>query len=61
MVDLICLCQAYKQHEITKVKQISSNDNLADAMTKAKLCQALKILIDINKLDLKVNKQVEQD
>ena len=55
MVDLICLCQAYKRREITKVKWISSNNNLADAMTKAKPCQALKILIDMNKLDLKVN------
>ena len=54
MVDLICLRQAYKRHEITKVKWISSRDNLADAMTKAKPCQALKTLIDTNKLDLKV-------
>jgi hypothetical protein len=37
MVDLICLYQAYKRREITKVKWISGNDNLADAMTKAKL------------------------
>ena len=54
MVDLMCLCQAYKQHEITEVKWISSRNNLADAMTKAKLCQALKTLINTNKLDLKV-------
>jgi hypothetical protein len=55
MVDLIYLRQAYKQCEITKVKWISGNNNLADAITKAKPCQALKTLIDINKLDLKVN------
>jgi len=30
-------------------------------MTKAKPCQALKILIDTNKLDLKVNEWVERD
>ena len=52
----MCLCQAYKRHEITKVKWISSRDNLADAITKAKLCQAFKNLIDTNKLNLKVNK-----
>ena len=61
MVDLMCLRQAYKRREITKVKQISGNDNLADAITKARPCQALKILIDTNKLDLKVNEWVERD
>jgi hypothetical protein len=55
----MCLCQAYKQCEITKVKWISSNDNPVDAMTKAKPYQALKTLINTNKLDLKVNKWVE--
>jgi hypothetical protein len=57
----MCLRQAYKRHEITKVKWISGNDNLADAMTKAKPCQALKTLINTNKLDLKVNEWVERD
>ena len=59
MVNLIYLRQAYKQCKITKVKQISGNNNLADAITKAKPCQALKTLINTNKLDLKVNEQVE--
>ena len=59
MVDLMCLRQAYKRREITKVKWISGNDNPVDAMTKAKPCQALKTLININKLDLKVNEWVE--
>ena len=36
MVDLMCLRQAYERREITEVKWISSEDNLADAMTKAK-------------------------
>jgi len=36
MVNLICLHQAYKRREITEVKWISSGDNLADAITKAK-------------------------
>jgi hypothetical protein len=61
MVDLMCLHQAYKRHEITKVKWISGNDNPVDAMTKAKPYQALKTLINTNKLDLKVNKWVERD
>ena len=38
MVDLMCLRQAYEQREITEVKWINSEDNLVDAMTKAKPC-----------------------
>jgi hypothetical protein len=54
IIDLIYLRQAYKRREITEVKWISSEDNLVDIITKAKLCQALKTLINKNKLDLKV-------
>ena len=36
MVNLMCLYQAYKRREITKVKWISSGDNPVDAITKAK-------------------------
>ena len=61
IVDLIYLHQAYKQREITKVKWINSEDNPADAITKAKPCQALKTLIDTNKLNLKVIEWVERD
>ena len=61
MVDLMCLCQAYKQHEIIKVKWIRSEDNPVDTITKAKLYQALKTLINTNKLNLRVTEWVEQD
>ena len=61
MVDLICLYQAYKWREITKVKWINSRNNSAYAMTKARPCQAFKTLIDINKLNLQVTKWVKQD
>jgi hypothetical protein len=61
MVNLMCLHQAYERREITEVKWINGRDNLVDAMTKAKPCQALKILIDTNKLNLKVTEWVEQD
>ena len=60
-MDLMCLRQAYERREIIEVKWIKSRNNPADAMTKAKPCQALKILIDINKLDLKVNEWIERD
>jgi hypothetical protein len=59
IVDLICLYQAYKRHEITKVKWIDGGDNLVDAMTKVKPYQAFKFLINTNKLNLKVTEWVE--
>ena len=61
MVDLIYLRQAYERHKITEVKWISSGDNLADTITKVKPCQALKTLINTNKLNLKVTEWVERD
>ena len=61
MVDLMCLCQAYERREITEVKWISGGNNPVDAMTKAKPCQALKTLIDMNKLNLEVMEWVERD
>ena len=61
MVDLMCLRQAYERREITEVKWIRSEDNPADAMTKAKPCQALRTLIDTNKLNLRVTEWVERD
>ena len=56
MVDLMCLHQAYERHEITEVKWISSGNNPANAITKAKPCQALKTLINTNRLNLKIIK-----
>jgi hypothetical protein len=61
MVDLMCLRQAYERRDITEVKWISGGNNLADAITKAKPSQALKTLIDTNKLNLKVIEWVERD
>ena len=59
MVDLMCLRQAYEWREIMEVKWISGGNNPVDAMIKAKLCQALKNLININKLNLKVTEWVK--
>jgi len=60
-VDLICLRQVYKQCEITEVKWIRGGNNPIDTITKAKPCQALKTLINTNKLNLEVNKWVKRD
>ena len=56
MVNLMCLRQVYKRRKITEIKWISRGTNLANAMTKSKLYLALRLLVDINKLDLQVTK-----
>ena len=42
MINIICLCQAYKCHEIAEVKWIKGSTNPADFMTKSKALGALK-------------------
>jgi hypothetical protein len=61
MVDVMCLRQAYERREIMEIKWIEGGTNPADAMTKSKPCQALKQLVDTNKLDLQVAEWVERD
>ncbi len=57
----MCLRQSYEQREITEIKWIFGGTNPADAMTKSKPCQVLKLLVNTNKLNLQVTEQVEQD
>ena len=48
MINIMCLRQSYKRHEIAKVKWIDGDSNPVDTMTKNKLLSALKQLIDTN-------------
>jgi hypothetical protein len=52
MIDMMCLRQAYERREIAEVKWIDGDTNPADSMTKSKPSNALKLLIDTNKVDL---------
>ena len=61
MVDLIYIRQLYERREIIEIKWISGGTNLADAMTKSKLYQAFKDLVDTNKLKLQATEWVERD
>jgi hypothetical protein len=60
MIDLMCLKQSYERRKIAKIKWIDENINLADAMTKSKLCNVLIKLIDINIIELKITEWVER-
>lgn len=60
MIDLMCIRQSYERREIQEIRWISGDTNPADAMTKAKPCQALEDLIDTNKIRLRVEGWVER-
>ena len=59
MVDLMCLCQLYERKKIAKIKWIKGNTNLADFMIKSKVYDALKQLIDMNKVNISVMEWVK--
>ena len=54
MVNFICLCQLYKYKKIAEIKWIKGNTNLANFITKLKVYNALKQLIDTNKVNISV-------
>ncbi len=42
IINVMCLCQAYKRYKISKVRWIKGDLNLANSITKVKLSLALK-------------------
>ncbi|CEJ95277.1 Putative Polyprotein [[Torrubiella] hemipterigena] len=60
MIDIMALRQSYERREANEVRWIHGNDNPADAMTKASPNQALRNLIDTNKLILSMEGWVER-
>ena len=61
IIDVMCLRQAYERREIAEVKWIKGNTNPADAITKSKPSNALKLLIDTNTLQLDVEEWVKRE
>ena len=60
IIDVMCLRQLYKRREIIEVKQINSNSNPTNLITKSKVSTALRRLINTNYLELQAIEQVEQ-
>lgn len=54
MIDIMALRQSYERREITEVRWINGNDNLADAFTKSSPNNRLKEFIDRNQANLRV-------
>ena len=60
MIDFLCLHQLYKYKEIAKIKQIEGNTNSANFITKSKVYNILKQLIDTNKVNINVMEQIKR-
>jgi hypothetical protein len=56
IIDLMYLKQSYERREITEIRWIDEDSNLADSMTKSKFCNVLIKLIDTNIIELKITK-----
>jgi hypothetical protein len=52
MINVMCLRQAYERREIAKVKWIDGDTNPTDSMTKSKALNALRQLINMNRVNL---------
>ena len=60
MIDIMALRQSYERREIAEIRWIHGDDNPADAMTKGTPNQALKQLVDRNKLTIRMEGFVER-
>lgn len=58
MIDIMALRQSYERREIAEIRWINSNDNPADAFTKATPNRALERFINTNKLSIRVEGSV---
>ena len=61
MVDIMCLRQSYERREIAEIRWINGRTNPADSITKNKPSNALKDLIDTNKLAVEAMGWVERE
>lgn len=60
MIDVMSLRQSYERREITEVRWIDGDHNPADSMTKSKGSNALKALVDTNRINLDAMEWVER-
>lgn len=60
IIDIMALYQAYKAREIYEIRQIYSDDNLVDVMTKARLNRALESLVSTNKTWIRLEGWVQR-
>jgi ADP-dependent phosphofructokinase/glucokinase len=60
MINVMILKQLYEKREIIEIKWIHESNNSVDSMTKSKSFSALKIIIDIHRINLDTIKWVKR-
>jgi hypothetical protein len=60
MIDIMALCQSYKQREIAEIRWINGKDNPANAMTKSMPNKALERFLDSNQLNVRIEGWVQR-
>ena len=61
IINFIYLRQLYKRRKIAEIKQINNITNPADIIIKSKACDALKLFINNNCIELKESTWVIKD
>ncbi len=54
MIDIMTIRQSYKHRELLEIRQIVSDSNPADTMTKSTTNKSLESLINTNHLNVKI-------
>ena len=54
MVDIIALRESYKRRKVKEIHWISGNDNVTNAITKAKPNRALEAFVNTNKTRIRL-------
>jgi hypothetical protein len=60
MINIMAIRQSYERKELTKIRWINGQDNLANAITKGIPNKALERFIDTNQLDIRVKGWVKR-
>lgn len=60
MIDIMAIRQSYKRRKLYEIRWINSQDNPADAMTKASPNKALETFIDTNQLCVRIEGWVKR-
>jgi general stress protein 26 len=60
MMNVMTLRQCYERREIIEMKWVHETHNLVDFMTKSKSSSALRMMIDINQINLNTTEWVER-
>jgi hypothetical protein len=60
IIDIMVIRESYENKKLFEIRWINGQDNLADVMTKSNSNKALKIFIDTNSLQIRVEEWVKR-